>query len=423
MIKVELFRTRLTALTALFGILMTLVWALPQTATATPKAAADTASTASTVPTHPLCARPDKPDEMACFAVARDDVQQTGKGLQPLLAPAGLGPADLQSAYDLPSDAAGAGATVAVVDAYDNPNAEADLAVYRSQFGLPPCTTANGCLRKTDQRGGTDYPQPDAGWAGEIGLDLDMISAACPLCRILLVEADGPSIDDLGEAENTSVALGATYVSNSWGASESAIGDLPGDAYYKHPGVAITFSSGDNGYGTTYPASLPYVTAVGGTSLSRDNGTTRGWTESAWTGAGSGCSAYHPKPSFQTDRGCADRAVADVSAAGNDSVSCPHADTESVGRGAAGCVCGRLPVATRSSAHTVLPGAAGRGVTPQSSARAATRSRPRPDSDAVSGVGGVGGGCFSARVSVASMRKVPSARVSWRWKSRPGTWP
>ncbi|MET7477501.1 carboxypeptidase regulatory-like domain-containing protein [Streptomyces sp. NPDC005648] len=295
---------------------MTLVWALPQTATAdtaATKATAGVPTTTPTVPTHPLCAKPDKPGEMACFAVARDDVRQTGKGLQPLLAPAGLSPADLQSAYDLPSDAAGAGATVAIVDAFDNPNAEADLAVYRSQFGLPPCTTENGCFRKTDQRGGTDYPQPDAGWAGEIALDLDMVSAACPLCHILLVEADDPTIDGLGEAENTAVALGAVYISNSYGASESAIGDLP-DAYYKHPGVAITVSTGDNGYGTNYPATLPYVTAVGGTSLSRDSGTTRGWSESAWTGAGSGCSAYSPKPPFQTGPDCANRAVADVSA-------------------------------------------------------------------------------------------------------------
>jgi hypothetical protein len=365
MIKVGLLRTRLAALTALFGMLMTLVWALPQTATATTEATtastagtASTASTASSVPTHPLCARPEKPGEMACFAVARDDVRQTGKGLQALLVPAGLGPADLQSAYDLPSDAAGAGVTVAIVDAYDNPNAEADLAVYRSQFGLPPCTTTGGCFRKTDQRGGTDYPQPDAGWAGEIALDLDMVSAACPLCHILLVEADDPSIENLGATENTAVALGATYISNSWGGRESAIGDRPGDAYYKHPGVAITFSTGDNGYGTTYPASLPYVTAVGGTSLSRDAGTTRGWSESAWTGAGSGCSAFYPKPSFQTDRGCAGRAVADVSAVADPATGVSVYNTyEDRGWGVYGGTSASAPIIAATYALAGTPGA------------------------------------------------------------------
>ncbi|MEU6199963.1 carboxypeptidase regulatory-like domain-containing protein [Streptomyces sp. NPDC047061] len=315
-------RTLPTALATLLCGLLALTPAAPSVAAGSGAQLSATAASAGTAAagttttepaTRALCAQPTRPDQVSCFALARDDLRQA-KGLQPLLTPAGLGPADLQSAYDLPSDTAGAGATVAVVDAYDDPNAEADLAVYRSQFGLPPCTTDNGCLRKADQRGGTDYPLPDSGWAGEIALDLDMVSAACPQCSILLVEADEPSIESLGEAENTAVALGAAYVSNSWGASESAIGDEPGDAYYKHPGVAITFSTGDNGYGTSYPASLPYVTAVGGTSLSRDSSTARGWSESAWTGAGSGCSAYQAKPSFQTDPDCAHRAVADVSA-------------------------------------------------------------------------------------------------------------
>ncbi|MFJ9906243.1 carboxypeptidase regulatory-like domain-containing protein [Streptomyces sp. NPDC101152] len=337
---------------------MTLVWALPQTATATADAAATTAATAPTVPTRRLCVKPDKPGEMACFAVARDDVRQTGQGLQPLLAPAGLGPADLQSAYDLPSDVAGAGSTVAIVDAFDNPNAEADLAVYRSQFGLPPCTTANGCFRKTDQRGGTNYPEPDAGWAGEIALDLDMVSAACPLCHILLVEADDPAIGNLGETENTAVALGARYVSNSWGGSESAIGDLPDDTYYRHPGVAITFSTGDNGYGTSYPASLPYVTAVGGTSLSPDSSTTRGWSESAWTGAGSGCSAYYPKPSFQTGRDCPNRAVADVSAVADPATGVSVYNTyEDRGWGVYGGTSASAPIIAATYALAGTPGA------------------------------------------------------------------
>ena len=152
----------------------------------------------------------------SCFALRRDDV--TGvKGVRPLdVTPQGYGPADLQSAYNLPANG-GAGQTVAIVDAFDDPNAEADLAVYRQQFGLPPCTTANGCFRKVDQRGGTDYPPPDAGWAGEISLDLDMVSAAAPSAHILLVEADDNCIDNLAAAVDQAVAMGAKYVSNSYG--------------------------------------------------------------------------------------------------------------------------------------------------------------------------------------------------------------
>jgi hypothetical protein len=252
---------------------------------------------------------------MACYALRRDGVT-TGTGLHALAAPAGYGPTDLQGAYNLPSGTSGGGATVAIVDAFDDPTAEADLATYRAQYGLPACTTANSCFRKTDQNGGGNYPAGDYSWAGEISLDLDMVSAICPHCGILLVEADTPDDVSLGTAENTAVALGAKYVSNSWGSSENLAGYVNGDAYYKHPGVAITFSTGDFGYsyGPSYPASLSYVTAVGGTSLSRSGSTARGWSEYAWSGGGSGCSAYQPKPSFQIDTGCANRVEADVSA-------------------------------------------------------------------------------------------------------------
>ena len=134
-------------------------------------------------------------------------------GGEPLVTPApdGYGPSDLLSAYGLTSQAASAGGTqtIAIVDAYDHPNAEADLGVYRSQFGLSPCTTANGCFRKVDQRGGTSYPPSDTGWAGEIALDVDMVSAAAPLAHILLVEADNNSNANLGAAVDEAVALGA----------------------------------------------------------------------------------------------------------------------------------------------------------------------------------------------------------------------
>ncbi|WP_327242951.1 carboxypeptidase regulatory-like domain-containing protein [Streptomyces sp. NBC_01320] len=330
-------RSRPASLTTTAGRVCVLVVALAVaalTVIAVPTAASASASTASATsatsakdpvpttkaagptspgqhPTSQVCATPSKAGEMSCLAMVRADVV-AAKGLQSDAAPSGFGPADLQSAYNLP--AAGSTETVAIVDAYDNPNAEADLAVYRQQYGLPPCTTANGCFKKIDQRGGTNYPSPDAGWAAEIALDIDMVSATCPTCKILLVEADDSYLDNLGAAVNQAVAQGAKFVSNSYGGIEDPDETQADDAYFNHPGVAITVSSGDFGYNVSYPAASPYVTAVGGTSLVKDPSTTRGWTEGAWWGAGSGCSAYETKPSFQKDTGCARRAVADVSA-------------------------------------------------------------------------------------------------------------
>lgn len=227
--------------------------------------------------------------------------------------PSGYNPADLQSAYNLPSSTAGSGQTVAIVDAYDDPNAASDLSVYRSQFGLPACTTANGCFKKVNQQGGTSYPRANGGWAQEISLDLDMVSAICPNCHILLVEASSSSLTNLGTAVNRAAAMGANEISNSYGGSESSNDPSYDSTYYNHPGIAITVSSGDSGYGVQYPAASQYVTAVGGTTLNRASNT-RGWSETAWSGAGSGCSAYDSKPSWQTDSGCSKRTVADVSA-------------------------------------------------------------------------------------------------------------
>src|SRR5438067_1688274 len=181
-------------------------------------------------------------------------------------------------------------------------------------WGRTACTTANGCFRKVNQNGAASpLPSPDSGWASEISLDLDMVSAVCPNCHLLLVEANSSFDSDLFTAEDEAVALGAKYVSNSWGGSEWS-GQSTDDAHFNHPGVVITASSGDNGVGASYPATSRYVTAVGGTSLSRASNT-RGWTESAWSGAGSGCSAYDAKPSWQTvSTACASRAESDVSA-------------------------------------------------------------------------------------------------------------
>lgn len=202
------------------------------------------------------------------------------------------------------------------MDAYHDPNAEADLGVYRQTYNLPACTTADGCFHQLNQSGSSSAPPAtDASWAQEISLDLDMVSAVCPGCHIMLVEANSSYMTDLGAAVNTAARLGAIAISNSYGGSEYASETSDELNYFNHPGINVTVSSGDNGYGVEFPAASQYVTAVGGTSLASTTANTRGWSETAWSGAGSGCSAYEPRPSWQTiPAGCSRRAVADVSA-------------------------------------------------------------------------------------------------------------
>ncbi|MFE3263577.1 kelch repeat-containing protein [Streptomyces sp. NPDC059215] len=229
-------------------------------------------------------------------------------------APTSLGPQDIKAAYNLP--AGGQGQTVAIVDAYGDSHAEEDLAVFRSHYGLPACTTANGCFRKTDQDGGTSYPADDAGWAMETALDLDAVSSACPACNILLVQASTPTLDNLSSAVDTAVALGAKFVSNSYGLPGESSDQTSYDKHYDHPGVVITVSTGDEGNVQSWPATNPHVTAVGGTRLVRDTSAARGWGETAWEAGGSGCSRFEPQPNFQAalTTGCDRRATADISA-------------------------------------------------------------------------------------------------------------
>ncbi len=321
----------LSAATAALTVAALAVPATAQAATAHPGANTPPVSTQNTKnPASPqstkdavaLCP-PASANRFTCFAMKRTDVKSS-KGLAPDVTPSGYGPTDLAGAYDLPTGG-GAGQTVAIVDAFDDPDAEADLAVYRSQFGLPECTTANGCFSKVDQNGGTHYPAPDPDWSGEISLDLDMVSAVAPQAHILLVEATSNDDNDLGASVDEAVTLGAKYVSNSYGSdydSTPGSGEDPSeltafDPFYNHPGVAVVASTGDLGYGVAYPAASQYVTSVGGTSLVRDS-SSRGWNETVWNnfkGApGSGCSLYEPKPAFQTDTGCSMRAEADVAA-------------------------------------------------------------------------------------------------------------
>jgi len=229
-------------------------------------------------------------------------------------------PAYLQQAYDLSalSQAAGGSDTVAVVDAFDDPAAEADLAAYRSAYGLPACASATGCFRKVNESGAASpLPAVNPSWAEEESLDLDAVTALCPNCHILLVEATTNGGNDLYDGIATAQSLGANQISNSWGAVSAA---PPSGGTYG--GVAVLAGTGDSGYvgagQDVYPAAYPGVTAVGGTALSAGAGP-RGFTETAWTlssgwGGGSGCDLNEPKPAYQTDTGCTGRAYADVSA-------------------------------------------------------------------------------------------------------------
>lgn len=258
------------------------------------------------------------PGEARCFALMRTDVgdaisSNPHVGLTPQatsnVTPSGYGPSDLRSAYALPSTTAGSGQTVAIVDAYNDPNAENDMNVYRAQYGIAACTTANGCFKKVNQTGGTSYPTNNASWGQEISLDLDMVSAVCPNCHIILVEASTASNANLQTAVNTAVSLGANVVSNSYGGNETAASN----SAYDHPGTMIVASAGDSGTGPQQPCSFATVVCVGGTALNKASNA-RGWSETAWTSSGSGCSAQVAKPAWQHDPTCTTRSESDVSA-------------------------------------------------------------------------------------------------------------
>ncbi|KNX38483.1 S53 family peptidase [Luteipulveratus halotolerans] len=283
-----------------------------------PTATAAVTPASHAVQHHRVCSAPVA-GHAACDAIrVQTDTGQAvapnGKPVTPT-AISGKTPTDIQSAYKLTGLSSG-GRTVAIVDAYGYPNAERDLGVYRSQFGLSSCTKANGCLTVMSQTGSTtNLPRTDVGWSQEQALDLDAVSAACPDCKIVLVQAKSASLADLGAAVNQAAKVpGVVAISNSYGGGD--VSDASYGAPYNHPGIAVTASTGDNGYqGGSFPASSHYVTAVGGTSLSKASNT-RGWSESAWSGAGSGCTTLNTAPSGQSSSvtQCSGRAIADVSA-------------------------------------------------------------------------------------------------------------
>lgn len=286
-------------------LVMMLCWAtwvapVPTAAAAPPTASpADQSAPVDYVEGCP--ARP-APGYYTCYSLHRTGIRAFSA------TPQGYGPADLHSAYALPAlpSTAGTGQTVYVIDAFGYPNAESDLATYRTQYGLGACSTANGCFTKLDQRGGTAYPAHyDDGWAGETALDLDMVSAVCPKCRITLIQADSNG-NDLFTAVDRANILGAKYVSMSWGGPED--GSEPGydRTYFNRSGVVYAASSGDGAYGAgvSYPATAENAVAVGGTKLVRSAGA-RGWSETVWDdpargyGTGSGCSRYLAQPAWQ----------------------------------------------------------------------------------------------------------------------------
>jgi subtilase family serine protease len=264
---------------------------------------------------RPVCPGPGGPGAALCHA----HVVTNAHGAPNVTpAPAGYGPAQFRTAYNLPS-AAPSAQTIAIVDAYDDPTIASDLNAYSSQYGLPLCNATNPCFKKVNQNGvAGSYPTKNAGWALEISLDVEIAHAICPNCTILLVEASSNSLANLAAAVSTAARLGATEISNSYGGGEwSGEGSITA---YDHPGIAITASSGDSGYGAEFPAASPSVVAVGGTTLTL--GTGDAWAgEKVWSGAGSGCSAYLSAQSWQTSlgswslTGCGTkRAIADVSA-------------------------------------------------------------------------------------------------------------
>jgi len=289
---------------------------------------------------HHACAVKHSATVASCLVLIENGIKQQTAAQLGGFAPTGdgYGRPTLVKAYALTSSSKVE--NVAVVDAYNDPNAVSDLATYRSSWNLPACnaSTESGCLTVTNQNGAASPLPADSGstgWATEESLDVDMVAAVCPHCHIFLVEANSASISDLGTAVNSAVSvLHAEAVSNSYGASDSSSDSTYDADYYNHSGVAVTASAGDDGYGVSYPAASQYVTAVGGTTLTKDTSVSRGWKETVWghsyggEGTGSGCSTFEAKPTWQTgSSGCSGRTDNDVASDANPNTGVAVYDT------------------------------------------------------------------------------------------------
>jgi hypothetical protein len=355
-------------------------------------ALADTPATVSPLPSSAygvsaLCAPPGR-ERARCMAlalVARNAQARAHRtpigvasadALGPSAAPSaaagdfGLRPRDLHSAYELPDDATDA-QTIALVDAYNDPSAEEDLAKYSSEFGLPECTAGDGCFAQVNQNGTAGEPpfphsraeletarkgsgskrreaEEAMGWSVEMSLDIETAHAVCQSCKIVLVEAEDPAYVNLEAAEESAARLGADEISNSWGGQEcAAVGACIGDSpAFDHPGLVVAAAAGDEGYlnwleghepFANYPATSPHVVAVGGTrlllnakdewageSVWNDGGTGRNGRADGFGATGGGCSEELEAQPWQQavpdwpQVGCGDRrAVADVAADGD----------------------------------------------------------------------------------------------------------
>ena len=217
-------------------------------------------------------------------------------------------PATLSKVYSMStSSSSGAGTTIAIVDAYNDPNIKADLAYFDSVYGLPTAS-----LTIVNQSGQTsNLPSTDAGWSLEIAMDVEYAHAAAPGANIVLVEAASASINDLMTAVQTAAKM-ANVVSMSWGGDEFR-GETAYDtsAYFAKAGVTFVAASGDSAgsSGAEWPAASPYVLSVGGTSLTVSNSGTYGheygWSasgswRSGYSGSGGGvCSTIEAQPSYQ----------------------------------------------------------------------------------------------------------------------------
>ncbi len=319
--------------TVLLVALSVVVWAPPALATTT-------SATPSGTEPYRACPMPT-PGYYECEEIVEPAAYVQAKSALGEILPAeegtgelgGWSPENLKSAYKLPATG-GKGETVAIVDAFNYPDAEADLKVFREHYKLvykgteTACTRANECFKKINQKGesaesetATLYPTANRSWSKEMSLDLDMVSAVCPECKLLLVESNTNSTEDLDTAEAEAATESPVAISNSWGNAGEYFEETENDTYFDHPGIPIVFAAGDTGYGPKYPATSPYVISAGGTQLTKAPLTSRKWSEEVWhnepapgDSTGSGCSEYEPKPAWQTDKGCAKRTDNDISA-------------------------------------------------------------------------------------------------------------
>jgi len=244
--------------------------------------------------------------------------------------PTGIFPAKMKVAYGfnaIPNH--GAGQTIAIVDAFDDPNAEADLGTFSTKFHLPSCTTANGCFKKIMQSG---TPHDTTGWTNEIAIDTQWAHAIAPAAKILLVEAKSNSNANLYAAVDLAVANGASVVSMSWGSGEAS-NETSTDSHFNVPNVVMVTSSGDGGHGAQYPAASPYVVAVGGTSLSINASTGAYVSETSWSGSGGGTSSFEPEPTYQGGvQSTGKRGIPDVAFDADPNTGVPSYNTYNCGR-------------------------------------------------------------------------------------------